>query len=52
LTCTAPPGLPGGAVNVTLGDMGMTQMMGGTAPLIGNGRYQDLLNGRRDTCAA
>ena len=33
LTCTAPPGLPGGAVNVTLGDMGMTQMMGGTAPL-------------------
>ncbi len=33
LTCTAPPGLPGRAVIVTLGDMGMTQMMGGTAPL-------------------
>jgi uncharacterized cupredoxin-like copper-binding protein len=33
LTCTAPPGLPGRTVNVTLGDMGMTQMVGGTAPL-------------------
>src|ERR1019366_6314504 len=33
LTCTAPPDLPGRTVNVTLGDMGMTQMMGGTAPL-------------------
>jgi len=33
LTCTAPPDLPGRAVIVTLGDMGMTQMMGGTAPL-------------------
>ena len=33
LTCTAPADLPGRTVNVTLGDMGMTQMMGGTAPL-------------------
>ena len=33
LTCTAPPDLPGSTVIVTLGDMGMTQMMGGTAPL-------------------
>ena len=33
LTCTAPPDLPGRTVNVTLADMGMTQMMGGTAPL-------------------
>ena len=33
LTCRAPPDLPGRTVNVTLGDMGMTQMMGGTAPL-------------------
>jgi uncharacterized cupredoxin-like copper-binding protein len=32
LTCSAPPDLPGRAVIVTLGDMGMTQMMGGTAP--------------------
>ena len=33
LTCTAPPGLPGSTVTVTLADMGMTQMMGGRAPL-------------------
>jgi uncharacterized cupredoxin-like copper-binding protein len=33
LTCTAPPDLSGRAVIVRLGDMGMTQMMGGTAPL-------------------
>ena len=33
LTCTAPPDLPGSTVTVTLADMGMTQMMGGTAPM-------------------
>ena len=33
LTCAAPPDLPGREVIVTLGDMGMTQTMGGTAPL-------------------
>jgi len=33
LTCSAPTSLPGQTVNVTLGDMGMTQMMGGTAPI-------------------
>lgn len=33
LTCSAPASLPGTAVQVTLGDRGMTQMMGGTAPL-------------------
>ena len=33
LTCMAPLDLPGRAINVTLGDMGMTQMMGGSAPL-------------------
>jgi len=33
LTCAAPSNLPGRTVNVMLGDMGMTQMMGGTAPL-------------------
>ena len=32
LTCAAPP-LPGSTVKVLLGDMGMTQMMGGTAPV-------------------
>ena len=32
LTCAAPS-LPGATVQVMLGDMGMTQMMGGTAPL-------------------
>jgi uncharacterized cupredoxin-like copper-binding protein len=32
-TCSAPRSLPGHIVNVTLGDMGMTQMMGGTAPI-------------------
>ena len=33
LSCSAPAGLPGTTVNVMLGDMGMTQMMGGVAPL-------------------
>ena len=33
LTCSSPANLPGARVNVLLGDMGMTQMMGGTAPL-------------------
>ena len=32
-TCTAPTDLTGTTVRVVLGDMGMTQMMGGTAPL-------------------
>jgi uncharacterized cupredoxin-like copper-binding protein len=32
-TCSAPRSMPGRVVNVTLGDMGMTQMMGGTAPM-------------------
>jgi uncharacterized cupredoxin-like copper-binding protein len=31
-TCRAPGDLPVRVVNVMLGDMGMTQMMGGTAP--------------------
>ena len=31
LACAAPPDLPGTTVTVTLADMGMTQMMGGTA---------------------
>ena len=35
LTCAAPPSLPGTTVEVMLGDMGTTQMMGGTAPLGG-----------------
>ncbi len=32
-TCTAPADLPGATVTALLGDMGMTAMMGGTAPL-------------------
>ena len=38
LTCAAPPSLPGRrwTVDVMLGDMGMTQMMSGTAPLGGH----------------
>ncbi len=32
LSCAAPQGLPGARVDVTLGDIGMSQMMGGTAP--------------------
>ena len=36
LTCAAPTPLPGSTVNVILGDMGMTQMMGGVAPLGGH----------------
>ncbi len=32
LTCSAPTSIPGTVVRVTLGDMGMTEMMGGTAP--------------------
>ncbi len=31
--CTAPANLPGKVVTVVLADMGMTSMMGGTAPL-------------------
>lgn len=33
LTCSAPTSLPGQTMRVTLGDMGMTQMMGGSAPM-------------------
>jgi uncharacterized cupredoxin-like copper-binding protein len=33
LSCAAPSSLPGSVVHVTLADMGMSQMMGGTAPL-------------------
>lgn len=33
LTCAAPSSLPGRTVTVMLADMGMTRMMGGTAPL-------------------
>ncbi len=33
LSCSAPSSLPGHTVRVVLGDMGMTRMMGGTAPL-------------------
>jgi uncharacterized cupredoxin-like copper-binding protein len=33
LSCSVPAALPGAVVTVMLGDMGMTQMMGGTAPL-------------------
>ena len=33
LSCSAPTSLPGQTVRVDLGDMGMTQMMGGTAPM-------------------
>lgn len=33
LTCSAPTSLPGAIVRVELGDMGMTQLMGGTAPM-------------------
>lgn len=33
LTCTAPADLPGSTVTVTLADRGMSQMMGGRAPL-------------------
>ncbi len=36
LTCAAPAALPGSTVNVMLGDMGMTRMMGGVAPLGGH----------------
>lgn len=32
-TCSAPTSLPGSTVIVVLGDMGMAQMMNGTAPL-------------------
>ncbi len=35
-TCSPPKSLPGNTVHVTLADMGMTQMMGGTAPLGGH----------------
>jgi len=33
LTCSAPSSLPGTTVYVMVGDMGMTRMMGGDAPL-------------------
>jgi uncharacterized cupredoxin-like copper-binding protein len=33
LSCTAPSSLPGTTVQVMLGDMGMTRMMGGVAPV-------------------
>ncbi|HET7821626.1 MAG TPA: sulfocyanin-like copper-binding protein [Ornithinibacter sp.] len=33
LSCTPPQALPGARVDVTLGDMGMSRMMGGTAPM-------------------
>jgi uncharacterized cupredoxin-like copper-binding protein len=36
VTCAAPATLPGRTVTVMLGDMGMTRMMGGTAPLGGH----------------
>ena len=38
LWCSAPSGLPGRTVAVSLADMGMTRMMGGTAPLGGQMR--------------
>ena len=34
--CSAPSSLPGTTVQVVLGDMGMTRMMGGVAPLGGH----------------
>jgi uncharacterized cupredoxin-like copper-binding protein len=40
LTCTAPGDLPGRRVNVRLADMGMTQMMGGVAPLAAHMRLR------------
>ncbi|MDT0264511.1 hypothetical protein [Jatrophihabitans lederbergiae] len=40
LTCSAPTSLPGRTVRVELGDMGMTQMMGGTAPMGAQMRLQ------------
>ena len=40
LTCSAPADLPGRTVNVVLGDMGMTRMMGGTAPVGARMRLQ------------
>lgn len=40
LTCSAPTPLPGQTVRVDLGDMGMTQMMGGTAPMGARMRLQ------------
>ena len=33
LSCVPPRGLPGARVDVTLGDMGMSRMTGGTAPI-------------------
>ena len=33
VTCAAPSALPGARVTVALGDMGMTRVMGGTAPM-------------------
>ena len=36
LTCSAPTPLPGSTVHVIVGDMGMTRMMSGVAPLGGH----------------
>lgn len=40
LTCSAPTSLPGRTVRVDLGDMGMTQVMGGVAPMGAQMRLQ------------
>ncbi|MGI8879153.1 MAG: sulfocyanin-like copper-binding protein [Jatrophihabitans sp.] len=40
LTCSAPTSLPGQTVRVDLGDMGMTQMMSGIAPMGAQMRLQ------------
>jgi uncharacterized cupredoxin-like copper-binding protein len=40
LSCSAPTSLPGRTVRVELGDMGMTQMVGGTAPMGSQMRLQ------------
>jgi uncharacterized cupredoxin-like copper-binding protein len=36
LTCSAPTSLPGSTVHVIVGDVGMTRMMSGVAPLSGH----------------
>lgn len=38
--CTPPADLPGRIINVAVGDMGMTRMMGGDAPFGGHMRLQ------------
>lgn len=40
LSCTPPTNLPGHIINVAVGDMGMTQMMGGDAALGGHMRLR------------